>query len=81
MICGVRTNEERYRQPFTKERRPGYPLQGSYWPAYVRVDPPVGRFWEGDNLKEYRNCLVQTIVDAWRVLAPLVDEAVGHPRG
>ena len=45
LICGVRTNEERYRQPFTKERRPGYPLQGSYWPAYARVDPPVGRFW------------------------------------
>lgn len=81
LVCGVRTNEDRYRQPFTKGRRPGYPLQNSWWPAYVHVDPPVGRFWEGDNLKHYRNCLVQTILKAWSELAPLVDEAVGHPCG
>ena len=79
LVCGVRTNKERYRRPFTKERRPAYPRQSSWWPAYVHVDPPAGRFWEGDNLKGYRERLVETLLDAWRNLAPLVDEAVGHP--
>ena len=80
LICGVRTNMERYRQPFTKETCPTYPLHCSWWPAYTNVDPPVGKFWEGDNLKEYRDCLVETILKAWKDLAPLVDKAVGHPR-
>ena len=80
LICGVRTKVERYRQPFTKEARPNYPRQNAWWPAYANVDPPVGRFWEGDNLKEYRDRLVETLLDAWNDLAPLVDEAVGHPR-
>ena len=68
-----------YRPPFTKEARPGFPRQTQYWPAFKDVEPPAGRFWEGDNLKEYRNHLVETILEAWNDLAPLVDEAVGHP--
>ena len=55
LICGVRTNVDRYRPPFTQETCPAFPHRNQYWPAYARVDPPVGRFWEGDNLKEYRN--------------------------
>ena len=78
LICGVRTNVNDYRAPFTKEARPGFPLQTQWWPAYKGVEPPGDRFWEGDNLQEYRNHLVETILEAWKELAPLVDEAVGH---
>ena len=74
LVCGVRTNVKRYRGPFTKEAR-----SAVWWPAFRDVDPPVGRFWEGDNLGEYRDRLVETILTAWKDLAPLVDEAVGHP--
>ena len=81
LICGVRTTVERYRSPFTKETCPTYSQHSAWWPAYTNVDPPVGRFWEGDNLKEYRDCLVETVLKAWKDLAPLVDEAVGHRRG
>ncbi|MDE0605298.1 MAG: hypothetical protein OXI18_12925 [bacterium] len=77
LICGVRTNVNDYRPPFAKEARPGFPRQTPYWPAFKNLEPPVGRFWESDNLKEYRNHLVETILQAWRDLAPLVDEAVG----
>ncbi|WP_419949296.1 hypothetical protein [Candidatus Palauibacter sp.] len=78
---GVRTSVKRYRTPFTKEARPAYPLSSPSWPAYRDADPPKGRFWEGDNLKEYREHLVETILAAWNDLAPLVDEAVGHRSG
>ena len=78
LICGVCTGVKKYRVPFTKEARPAFPRQGQWWPAYEVVEPPVGRFWEGDNLKEYRDYLVETILKAWKDLAPLVDEAVGH---
>lgn len=81
LVCGVRTTEYRYRPPFSKEKCPAFPYRNSSWPAYARVDPPVGRFWEDENLKDYRSYLVQTILKAWGDLAPLVDEAVGHPRG
>ena len=80
LICGVRTTVEPYRQPFTKETCPSYPLRSHWWPAYANVGPPVGKFWEGDNLKEYRDRLVETILKAWKDLAPLVDKAVGNPR-
>lgn len=79
LICGVRTREERYRVPFTKEARPSFPRSSTLWPAYKHVDPPKNRFWEDDNLMEYRDYLVKTILDAWNDLASLVDEAVGHP--
>ena len=79
LICGVKTNVKDYRVHFTKEARPGYPESTPWWPAYRNVDPPRGKFWEGDNLKEYRNYLVKTILVAWNDLASLVDEAVGHP--
>lgn len=78
LICGVRTNVNEYRPPFTKEARPGFPKQAQWWPAYRHLDPPGDGFWEDDNLKEYRNHLVETILQAWKELAPLVDEAVGH---
>ena len=78
LICGVRSNVKEYRPPFTKEARPLFPQQSQWWPAYRHLEPPVGSFWEGDNLKEYRDHLVETILQAWTDLAPLVDEAVGH---
>ena len=78
LICGVRTNVERYRRPFTKNACPYYPHSRAWWPAYSYVDPPGGKFWEDDNLKEYREDLVKTILKAWNELAPLVDKAVGH---
>ena len=77
LVCGVRTDVRDYREPFTKERRPRFPRQSPLWPAYSYVEPPADRFWEGDNLKEYRDYLVRTILTAWRDLAPLVDKAVG----
>ena len=79
LMCGVRTNIERYRSPFTKEARPAYPESSNWWPAYRNLDPPKGRFWEDDNLQEYRTYIVETILTTWKDLAPLVDEAVGHP--
>ena len=79
LVCGVRTNVKRYRAPFTKEARPAFPRSSTWWAAFRYVDPPIGRFWEGDNLKEYRDYLVETILAAWNDLASLVDEAVGHP--
>jgi len=77
--CGVRTKVEKYRSPFTKEAHPAFPQSNHWWPAYRNLEPPKGRYWEGDNLKEYRNYIVETILTAWKDLAPLVDEAVGHP--
>ena len=81
LVCGVRTTVNDYKLPFTKEARPGFPQQSAPWPAYRELDPPKDRFWEGDNLKAYRDHLVETVLTAWRDLAPLVDEAVGHPLG
>ena len=81
LICGVRTNVNDYRPPFTKEARPGFPKQANSWPAYRHLGPPADGFWENDNLKVYRNHLVETILEAWRDLAPLVDEAVGYRSG
>lgn len=77
LICGVCTNVKEYRQSFTKETCPDYPLKAVWWPAHKEVEPPDDRFWEGDNLKKYRRHLVKTILKAWEDLAPLVDEAVG----
>lgn len=79
LYCGVRTDVERYKSPFTKEARPAFPLTSGWWPAYRYLDPPKDRFWEGDNLQEYRDYIVETILEAWEDLAPLVDKAVGHP--
>ncbi|MYB06592.1 MAG: hypothetical protein F4Y24_09595 [Gemmatimonadetes bacterium] len=81
LACGVVTSVERYKPFFTKEARPDYPLSSPGWPAWRHLDPPADGFWEGDNLKEYRNYLVETILKAWRDLAPLVDKAVGHRSG
>ncbi len=79
LICGVRTKVKPYWQVFTQEARPRYPHQDElWWPAYQNVAPPVGRFWESDKLKEHRDCVVETLRNAWRDLAPLVDRAVGY---
>ena len=79
LVCGVTSNAKHYKGPFTKEARPAFPLSSPWWLAYRQVDPPDGRFWEGDNLKQYRGYLVETILKAWENLAPLVDEAVRKP--
>ena len=76
--CGVRTSVKEYKVHFPKEVRPYY-QQSPGWPAWRYVDPPDDGFWEGENLKQYRDDLVETILTAWKDLAPLVDEAVGHP--
>ena len=80
LICGVRTTVDCYKRPFTKEACPYFPRRSAWWAAYANVDPPVGDFWENDNLNEYRDDLLKTILKAWRELAPLVDKAVGYPR-
>ena len=81
LICGVRTNVERYRHPFTKEEVSQFSaserLVGRPMPTSILRLAGSGR---ADNLKEYRDSLVQIILKAWKDLAPLVDEAVGHPR-
>ena len=79
LICGVRTTEERYKQHFIGELCPDYPHRSAWWAVYTHVEPPGGEFWEGENLKEYRRYLVETILKAWKDLAPLVDKAVAHP--
>ncbi len=61
-----------------KEAHPAFPNHFRPWAAYKHLDPPTDRFWEGDNLKEYRRYVVDTILEAWQDLAPLVDRAVGH---
>ncbi len=76
LICGVQTSVKRYKRPFTKGAHPGFPSRNQWSPAYKAVEPPAGKFWEGDNLEEYRDHLVATIIKAWKDLAPLVDEAV-----
>ena len=77
--CGVRIPDKKYSGPFTKEACRHYPKRYSVlYPAYREVEPPDGRFWEGDNLKKYREHLVETVLRAWKDLAPLVDEAVGY---
>ncbi len=43
------------------------------WPFYLLVNRTDN--WEGDNFKTYRVRLINTLLDAWRDLAPLVDEA------
>ncbi len=79
--CGVVTSVERYKLPFTEEARPDYPHSWKGWPAYRSLDPPVGRFWEGDNLTKYRTDVVEAILKAWEDLAPIVDKAVDHGSG
>lgn len=64
LICGVCTGVKKHRVPFTKETRPALRRKGPSWPAIKVVESPVGRFWEGDNLKEYRECLVKTILES-----------------
>ena len=76
VACGANVRESKV--AFPKEASPAFPHQYLPWVAFKNLDPPVGRFWEGDNLKEYRRYVVETILEAWNDLAPLVDKAVGH---
>ena len=65
-------------EAFRKEAHPAFPHHSLPWTAYKHPDPPADKYWEGDNLEEYRRYLVETILEAWEDLAPIVDEAVGH---
>lgn len=66
-----------HREVLTREAWPNYPEKpSSWWPVWVTIDGPSGRFWEGDGLKEYRRRVVDTVLKAWNDLSPLVDEAV-----
>lgn len=76
--CGVWISDKKYSDPFTKEACHDYPKKLRLFPAFKNVEPPDDRFWEDDNLKKYRDFLVETILTAWKDLAPLVDKAVGH---
>lgn len=75
--CGVRGWT--HREGFPTERcLPRYPKRNRWWLAYREVEPPTGDFWEGEVLKEYRDQVLEVILEAWRDLAPLVDEALRH---
>ena len=76
VACGAFGNG--LEEAFPKEASPAFPHQSLPWVAYKHLDPPADRFWDGDNLKEYRRYVVETILEAWKDLAPLVDKAVGH---
>ena len=81
LVCGVRTTVNDYKPPFTREACPSFPKRSPHWPAFRDLEPPGDRFWEGDNLREYRDHLLISILKAWVDLAPLVDEAVGPESG
>ena len=69
-LCGARNGPLRQHYP-GYDRRYGYPM-------FRYVEPPSGNFWEDDNLEAYGRSLIQTLLQAWQDLTPLVDEAVGH---
>lgn len=90
LVCGIRAKKgDRHREALP-QRHVDYPdggIEDQWWPMRRKVDPPVGNFWEGNGLEEYGNYVVQTVLNAWRDLAPLVDESyaqtqpteIGHP--
>ena len=78
LACGACISDKKYSDPFTKEACPDYPKKLELYPAFKNVEPPDDRFWEDDNLQKYRDFLVETILKAWKELAPLIDEAVSH---
>ncbi len=81
LALGVRWNAMAATWAFPREAHPDYPKKSQYWPAYrYSVEPPKDNFWEGDNLKDYREALVEKILKAWKDLAPLVDKALDQPR-
>ena len=53
------------------DRRYGYPM-------YEYLNGPNPNFWEGNNLEEYGNVLIEALLQAWRDLALLVDESVSQ---
>lgn len=76
LYVGIRAKARR--EVFTREALPNYPERATpWWPVWLTIEGPSGRFWEGDGLKEYRHRVVDTVLSAWDDLAPLVDEAVG----
>lgn len=75
--CGVRgwTHREGFR---TERCLPRYPKNNKWWMAYREVGPPTGDYWEGEVLMEYHDQVLEAILETWRDLAPLVDEALRH---
>ena len=81
-LCfGVRWKAKVESWPFDKKDHPDFPKKGESWPAYTySKQAPKDRFWEEDNLGEYRKELVKRMLTAWENLAPLVDRVIGDPR-
>lgn len=85
LTCGVYAHGPRmagYRPFFTKDKCSDYPSDAGglkqWYLAYKEVEPPHGEFWKGNNLEEYGNFVIKTLLQAWSDLAPLVDEAVSQ---
>ena len=78
LLCGISAKRGNpYRDVLPQQQMDDYPEKpDEWWPKFRRVDPPVGNFWEGNNLEEYGHCVIKTVLKAWCDLAPLVDEAV-----
>ena len=84
LICGVYAHGPRmegYRPFFTKDKCSDYSGDEGglkkWYLAYKKVEPPH-EFWKGNNLEEYGNFVIKTLLQAWSDLAPLVDEAVSQ---
>ena len=75
---GIRTNTEQYRHLIVERSPRGYEDDRGRWPAYKYLPPVDAKFWKGDGLERYRALLVSELIEAWRVLSPIVDEAVGY---
>lgn len=77
--CGVRAPN--HHEHFSSEScREDYPNRSNHWPVYDYVEVPQGEFWEGDNIATHRKHVIELILNAWRDLAPLVDEALDRAR-
>ena len=80
LLCGISAKVKvgnLYRETLHRQQMDDYPEKPTeWWPKSRRVDPPVGNFWEGNNLEEYGHYVIKTVLKAWSDLAPLVDEAV-----
>lgn len=78
LICGISAKRGNpHRDVLPNLQMDNYPEKpDEWWPKYRRVNPPGGKFWEGNNLKEHGHDVIKTVLKAWCDLAPLVNEAV-----